>query len=226
MIAGLGSTVNSTPRVNVPATPTNLTATPGDGQVAVTWDNPGNITIRKYQYSTDGGTTFNHMNGSGRNTTSFTFSNLTDGTEYELAIRASNRSGESEAATVTATPGPPVPAAPTNLTATPGNGQVTLTWDDPGDSTITKYQYKASGDQTFTDIPNSNQNTTSFTFTGLVNGEPYWLAIRASNRSGNGEAATLTATPGWPAPTNLVAGVDSTRIVLQWDTGVPGSPIT
>ena len=88
----------------VPATPANLTATLGNGQVAVTWGNPGNITIRKYQYSTDGGTTFNHMNGSDRDTTSYTFSDLTNGTQYTLAIRASNLSGESTAATVTATP--------------------------------------------------------------------------------------------------------------------------
>ena len=104
IITSAASSVTETPTVAVPAAPTNLTATPGDGRVAVTWDNPGNITIRKYQYSTDGGTTFNHMNGSGRNTTSFTFKNLTNGTEYTLAIRASNLSGESEAATVTATP--------------------------------------------------------------------------------------------------------------------------
>ena len=104
VIAGASSSVVATPTVAVPAAPTNLTATPGDGQVAVTWDNPGNITIRKYQYSTNGGTTFHHMNGSGRNTTSFTFNNLTNGTQYTLAIRASNLSGESTAATVTATP--------------------------------------------------------------------------------------------------------------------------
>ena len=86
------------------AAPENLTATPGDGQVTVTWDDPDNITIRKYQYSTNGGANFNHMNGSGRNTTSFTFSNLTNGTEYTLAIRAANLSGQGPSATVTATP--------------------------------------------------------------------------------------------------------------------------
>ena len=84
--------------------PPNLTATPDDGRVSVTWDHPGNITIRKYQYSTDGGASFSHMNRSNQNTTSFTFKNLTNGTEYQLAIRASNLSGESAPATVTATP--------------------------------------------------------------------------------------------------------------------------
>ena len=87
-----------------PSAPENLTAVPGVGQVAVTWDDPGDITIRKYQYSSDGGVNFTDMNGSSKDTTSFTFENLTNWTEYTLAIRASNLSGEGTAATVTTTP--------------------------------------------------------------------------------------------------------------------------
>ena len=115
LVTGVAASVNATPAVNVPATPANLTAAPGHGQVRVTWDNPNNITIRKYQYSTDGGDTFNHMNGSGRNTTSFTFTGLTNGTEYQLAIRASNRSGESEAAVMAAIPADPTTVLVSNL---------------------------------------------------------------------------------------------------------------
>ena len=100
VVTGVAASVNATPRVVVPAAPTNLTATPGDGRVRVTWDHPGNITIRKYQYSTDGGDTFNHMNRSNQNTTSFTFKNLDNGEPYTFAIRASNLSGESAPAIV------------------------------------------------------------------------------------------------------------------------------
>ena len=100
VIVGLRSSVTAMPTEVVPAPPTNLIATPGDGQVRVTWDNPNNITIRKYQYSTDGGTTFNHMTGSNRNTTSFTFTGLTNGEPYTLGIRASNLSGERAPTTI------------------------------------------------------------------------------------------------------------------------------
>ena len=99
----------------VPAAPTNLSAVTGDGQVVLSWDDPDNISIMKYQYSTDDGVNFNDINGSSKDTTSFTFENLTNWTEYTLAIRASNLSGEGTAATVTATPA----AAPRNLAATP-----------------------------------------------------------------------------------------------------------
>ena len=318
VVTGMGATVNETPAVAVPAAPTGLTATAGDGEVAVAWDNPGNITIRKYQYSTDGGSSFNHMNGSKKNTTSFTFSNLTNGTEYTLAIRASNLSGESAAATVTATPllpaptglsavtdsgrvillcdtggsevtdylvrsqvvggsGDPnemevaagsgaktradvtgltnateyvftvhiaevsgtdtvvtsrgvsvtatpaaaVPSKPTGLSTATRDGEIELTWNNPGGITIRKYQYTTDGAVNFNDINGSSKGTTAFTFNDLTNGTEYTLAIRASNLSSESAAATVTVTPGWPVPTNLLAGMDSGRVVLQWDTGDP-----
>ena len=319
VVAGIAASVTETPGVAVPAAPTGLTATPGGGQVAVTWDNPGNITIRKYQYSTDGGTTFNHMNGSNRNTTSHTITGLTNGTEYTLAIRASNLSGDSTAATVTATAGLPapenlvaapdstrvvlqwdtggsgvtnylvrsqaegsggdpaekvvapgsgtrtttevtgltngtayvfsvraaevsggetvvtgvgatvtetptvaVPATPANLTATPGDGQVAVTWGNPGNITIRKYQYSTDGGTTFNHMNGSGRNTTSFTFNNLTSGTEYTLAIRASNLSGESTAATVTATAAWPAPTNVVATPSNHKVKLEWDTGDPG----
>ena len=228
VVTGMGATATETPTVAVPAPPTGLTATPDDGQVAVTWDNPGNITIRKYQYSTDGGSSFNHMNGSNRDTTSFTFSNLTNGTEYTLAIRASNLSDESTAATVTATPLGP---APTNLVATPGDGRVTLEWDT-GDSGIASYvvrqEVTGSGNSFSTMISAGNEATTSYTIASLTNGTEYTFTVAAAEfESGTnaviltGLTATVTAAPLWPAPANLAAAPDSGRIVLQWDTGGP-----
>ena len=230
VVTGLGTTVTETPTVAVPAVPANLTATPGDGQVAVTWDDPGNITIRKYQYSTNGGSSFNHMNGSKRNTTSFTFNNLTTGTEYTLAIRASNLSGESTAATVTATAGWP---APTNVVATPSNNRVKLEWDtgDPGIANyVSRLEVTGSGNYFYTILAAGNGATTSYTHTNLNNGTEYTLTVGAGELDSNNNAAftgqtvTVTATTPWPAPENLVAAPDSTRVVLQWDTG--GSGVT
>lgn len=40
--------------------------------------------------------------------------------------------------------GTTLPAAPDNLQAAPNSRLVTLTWDDPGDTTITGYKYRQS----------------------------------------------------------------------------------
>ena len=50
----------------------------------------------------------------------------------------------------TPTPEPAPPARPTGLTATGGDGSVTLSWDDPGDSSITGYEYRVNHNDTST----------------------------------------------------------------------------
>ena len=212
---GRASTVTATPRAP-PAAPANLLATAGDGRVTLSWTNPGDNTIRKYQVSTDGGGTFNHMNGSSYTTTTHIVTGLSNGTAYPLALRAVNAIGGGPASTKNATP---LWGAPANLSATPGNAGVTLTWTDPGDSEITKYQVSTDGGTNYTDIDGSSATTATATVTGLTNGTEYTLALRAANDSADGLAASVTARPLWPAPTNLAADPGDRQAILQWDTG-------
>ena len=220
---GRASTATATPRAP-PAAPTGLSATAGDGQVTLSWTNPGDNTIRKYQYSTDGGGTFNHMNGSSYTTTTHIVTGLSNGTAYTLALRAVNAIGEGPASTANARP---LWGAPANLSATLGDRQVTLTWTDPNDSTITNYQVSTDGGATFTDISGSGADTTTTTVTHLSgapatrlsNGTTYTLELRAANASAHGAAASATARPLWPAPTNLAADPGNGQAILQWDTG-------
>ena len=207
--------------IAVPAAPMNLSATPGDAQVTLTWDDPGDDTITKYQVSTDGGTSFSDIDGSGQNTTAHTVTELTNGTAHTLAVRAVNASGNGDASTVTVTM---VPAAPTNLSKTPGDGRATLSWTDPGNTTITGYQVSSDGGTSFADIAGSGASTTTHTVTGLTNGTDYTLAVRAANASGDGAVATVGATPvAVPAvPSGLNAAVTGdSQVALTWDN--PGN---
>ncbi|TGG90063.1 MAG: hypothetical protein ERJ67_11555, partial [Aphanocapsa feldmannii 277cV] len=216
-ITGMASSVTSTPSVARPAAPTNLLATVNGNKVALSWDNPDNITIRKYQYSSNGGTKFNHMNRSNRSTTSFTFKNLNYGTEYTLAVRASNRSGESTASTVTVTT-LGVPAAPTGLAATIGDEQVTLSWNNPDNDTISRYEVSSDGGGSFSAISGSAASTINHTITGLTNGTAYGFAVRAVNAAGSGDSSSLSATPAIviAAPSGLSATVGDSEITLNW----------
>ena len=208
-----------------PAAPTGLTATAGDQQVTLSWDDPGDssITVYRYRQSTDGGRSFtdHSIAGSGASTTSYTVTGLTNDTAYTFEIQASNSAGWSRAsADVIATPLPP-PNAPTGLTATAGDQRVTLDWDDPGDSSITVYRYWQStdGGRSFTDhsIAGSGASTTSYTVTGLDNGTAYTFEIQASNSAGwSGSSGQVSATP-LPPPTGLTATSGHEQVTLDWD---------
>ena len=63
---------------------------------------------------------------------------LDRGKTYTFLVRAVNSVGNSIASVEASAP--TAPAAPANLSAAPGDGQAALTWDDPGNTTITKYE--------------------------------------------------------------------------------------
>ena len=98
-----------------------------------------------------------------------------------------------------------VPPAPTNLNAAPGDGEVVLTWDDPNNSVISKYQYRkkaSSGSYgNWSNITGSGATTTTYTATGLTNGTQYTFAVRAVSSAGNGFESTVTAEPLAVPPT-------------------------
>ena len=98
----------------------------------------------------------------------------------------------------------PAPAAVTNLVAVAGDEQVTLSWNNPNNASITRYQYRQSADSgsnwspDWTNITKSDASTTSHTVENLTNGTEYTFEIRAVNASGNGAAVSVSATPVLP----------------------------
>src|SRR4029077_8023998 len=121
------SQVSATPQLTVPPPPTNLTATAGNGQVGVSWRGSTGATSYNVKRSTTNGGPYTTI--ASPTTTSYTDTGLTNGTTYYYVVSAVNTAGESaNSSQVSATPQVGVPAAPTNLTATPGNGQVGLSW--------------------------------------------------------------------------------------------------
>ncbi|MYG93833.1 MAG: family 20 glycosylhydrolase, partial [Acidimicrobiia bacterium] len=130
--------------------------------------------------------------------TTVTITGLTNGTVYEFRVLATNAIGDSGwSATVEATPAN-VPAAPTGLTATGGDGEVVLSWTAPAGNgrAVTGYkvqrQLKSGGSwgnaQTVTG--------TTVTITGLTNGTVYQFRLRATNAIGDGGWSSTEGTPG------------------------------
>ncbi len=191
------------PAPPAPTVPTGLTAAAGNASVTLAWDDPSNSTITGYEYQTRwtgvGWQDWVAIPNSGASTTSHAVTGLTNGTEYRFKVRAVNAGGSGQAAPsadpwyVAATPQAPPPAAPTGLTATAGKGSVTLTWSDPSDSSITRYEYRMRwtgvGWQAWVAIPNSGAATTSHKVTGLTNGTEHRFQVRAVNAAGAGKAA-------------------------------------
>ncbi len=120
----------------------------------------------------------------------------------------------------------------TDPVAAPGFGRVTLTWSAPtgdGGSPIVGYEYTyssgPSGSETdkgvWYPIPGSTGSTTSYTVTGLRNGESHTFKLRAVNAAGqkgtsSDDANSVTPTALPQAPGGLRAEPADSKITLSW----------
>ena len=224
-----------------PGPPLNLSATPGDDQVTLSWDPPANanalnvdIGDYQYRYKTDGDYSGWTTVSGGDAARSVTVPSLTNGTPHTFQVRAENRGGspDGEPAEVTATPTATAPGPPQTLEASAGDAEVTLSWLAPssdGGATITSYQYryKTTGNYSGWSTVNGGGAARSVTVSSLANGTPHTFQVRAVNSAGDGTASTATATPtgtttGPAAPRNLTTMAGNARVTLAWTKGDDG----
>ena len=131
------------------------------------------------------------------------------------------------------------PSAPLNLIATPGDGQVTLTWDvpeDDGGSAITDYKIKwRLFHGKYAVFDDGISTDTSATVTGLENDKRYRLMIHAINNAGQERSKQVSTTPNEhgieytkpSVPQNISAIVGDGQVTLTWEAPLDngGMPI-
>ena len=144
-------------------------------------------------------------------------------TSFTFRVKDSSDHVSENAYTATLTPQGNLPSRPTGLTATAGDAQVTLTWNNPNNSAITRYEYLSYVTGAFDyavwkSVPNSGATTVTYTVTGLENGQSYGFKLRAVNSSGSGlGTGNVEATPLGVAKTaGLVATLGSGHVTLSW----------
>ena len=126
-------TIEGVAQENVPPGKTrNVTTNAGDGKIDLVWQAPsdnGSHPITRYEYestTTEGPSSWRLLKGTDLHITGATLSSLTNGTSYIIRVRAVSAAGNGDPSdSATATPTIP---APTDLSATPEDGQVRLSW--------------------------------------------------------------------------------------------------
>ena len=205
----ISNSVTATP-ATVPSAPTINGITDGNQQLTVAFSAPvstGGSVITDYLYSTNGGS----FVSAGTTVSPFNITGLTNGTSYTVVIRAVNRmdvNGGAISNSVTATPAT-VPSAPTINGITDGNQQLTVAFSAPatGGSVITDYLYQKNSGEPFV---SAGTTVSPFTITGLTNGTPYTVVIKAVNRvdpNGGASSNSVTATPATVPTAPTIAGI-------------------
>ena len=90
---------------------------------------------------------------------------------------------------------PTIPAAPTNLTATAGNAQASLSWTASAGATSYSVRRSTTNGSGYVTVA-SNLTATSYVNTGLTNGTQYFYVVTATNAAGtSGNSNQASATP-------------------------------
>jgi len=233
--AGAGTesaAVSVTPNPDPPAAPTIGTITSGNQQlsVAFTEGDNGGAAITNYSYSTDG-TTYTAFSPA-QTTSPLIITGLTNGTSYNITIKAINSQGSGEASSSASGTPYTVPGAPTITSATPGNASAEIAFTAPasnGGNAISTYEYQLGSGSWVS----ANTTSSPFTISSLTNGQEYKVKLRAKNAAGtsiasNEVSVTPRTVPGAPTGVTGVQDDLEAAVMVSWTAPASngGSPIT
>lgn len=247
-IAGSGrwwQVLSKPPAPAPPSAPLNVTATAGDASASLTWLAPVNhqpVTSYTVHNSLASNgvpvpdATVTALAGSTIVPTTATVTGLVNGVTYQFAVLAGNAQGSGPLSTPSnpVTPQPPtVPGAPTNVSASPGDGFASVSWTPPasnGGSPIISYTVTAfAGGAPAGITVTAGGGATGALLLGLTNGVAYTFSVHATNAIGNGpesaQSAAVTPAGGsdmsitMTGPASVIAGGNAVYSVVVTNLG-------
>ena len=223
---------------SAPAKPTGLFATASHDRVVLTWDDPdddtitGYVILRRVRENDVGGEFSELVPDTGTAATTYTDATVQAGTTYTYRIKAINEHGVSERSRWFHIDTPAVPERPDKpkgLSATASHDRVVLTWDDPGDDTITGYvilrrvRENDVGGEFSVLVADTGTAATTYTDDTVVAETTYTYRIKAINEHGVSERSLWfhIDTPAAPQAT-FVEGDDQDEQGGEDGGGAPG----
>lgn len=220
--------VRVTAKGGLPAAPGGLTAVAGDGEARLSWSASAGtgISYQIYQRDVTAGASWQKL-PTPVTATSMTAGLLTNGRTYEFKVTANNSAGASNASNVaSARPMPPLPSAPSGLSASAGNGQVSLSWTRSSTPNVYYWIEMRSAGGSWDRLPYPVATCCSFTVKLLNNGKTYEFRVLANNLAGDsGTTGVVSARPMPPFPqpaSGLSAAAGNGKVTLRWSASATG----
>lgn len=189
----ISDVATATPLSNAPGVPTGVSVTPGIQQISVSWTAVSGATSYNVQYRVVGAPSW----GASQSDTDppFVIAGLSAGTNYEARVSAVNSGGESAfSSSASGVPLPPIPSAPTGVSATPGPEVISVSWSSVSGATSYMVYVRVQGAGSWP--AGISAVTSPLNVVGATAGTTYECAVSAVNASGESSmSSTVTAVP-------------------------------
>ena len=186
------------PTPSPPGAPAGLTGTAAHNEVELTWNDPRDTSITSYQILRwqrgvhDPGDFQVYVDDTGSAGTGYTDTDVEAEARYVYRIKARNAGGLSARSNyfnADLPAAPAVPNAPTGLTSSNTYIAIVLSWDDPGDDSITGYQVlrrdRSDAASQFEVLADDTESTaTSYTDSHIAPKAEYEYQVKARNEHG------------------------------------------
>jgi hypothetical protein len=195
-VSVLTGEANKIPTANAGADQTGPVNTPVTLYGTGSYDSDGSIA--SYAWTQTGGTTVG-LTGGNTAMPSFTAPSTDATLTFKLTVTDNKGASASDYVQVFVTSsgggGSPPPAPPTGVSATAGNGQLTISWNVISGESYNIYWSTSSG-VTKTGGTKISNVTSPYTHTGRTNGTTYYYVVTAVDSSGeSAESSQVSATP-------------------------------
>jgi hypothetical protein len=225
-----------TPQVALPAAPTDVVATAGDGQASVSFVAPvdgGPVESYVVRASNVSNPAAAVLSVSGT-ASPIVVSGLTNGDEYTFTVAGVNVAGEGavSAASGAVVPLPPLPGAPTDVVATAGDGQASVSFLPPVDGgPVESYVVRASNvSNPSAPVLSVSGAGSPIVVSGLTNGDGYTFTVAVANVAGEGPASpssmVVVPLPPLPGvPSDVLATAGDGQATVSFVPPVDGGPV-
>ena len=212
--------------IEVPAPPTGLTATAGDGAIDLSWSAPAAGTVATYRVARrpqDGDWTTVADTAQTSHSDDTAEANI----QYRYRVQHRNQHGGSawaESGDVTMLS---LPAAPGDASATVDGVDIVFTWSAPHSLSPTGYRLEYSIDNAAPHTETLSADVTAYRVTNAVDRATYRFRILGYNSGGDGpwsETASASVIQAPSAPRNVVAEAGADDITVTWEAPDVGTP--
>jgi chitodextrinase len=207
--------------VGLPGAPSHVAAKPGNRTALVTFKKPttGNLNVSSYVIQAYEGSTLSQT-ASFSNSTTQTFTGLSNGLAYKFRVRAVTNGGNGPYSPFSSLIVVGAPTAPGAPRVTPGSGSAVLHWTTAAanGAAIKKYVVTPVVNGVAQPSRTYPAGATSATISGLPNAKKFTFGIKATNARGTGpQALAPTVVIGAPtAPSNVTAKPGKGRATIHW----------